>query len=131
MTLIRNLFFLFAITLFAVASLVLDLFNYNPYEASSGVFANFFVSFFISLAGICAFVIYYTKIRFSKDKSINAFFLPSLRQGALVSLAFTVILILKTLKILDWWIGGPMIIAIVLLELFFQTVSPIKKKNKG
>jgi len=130
MTLIRNLFFLFTITIFALASLILDMFNYNPYQSGSGVFMNFFVSFFVSLSGIIAFAIYYTKIKMSKDKSINAFFLPSIRQAALISLALTILLVLKVLRILDWWVAGPLVIAIILLELFFQTNSPIKKAKK-
>ncbi len=131
MTLIRNLFFLFTITIFALASLVLDIFNYNPYESGRGVFINFFTSLCLSLTGIIAFIIYFMKLKLGKEKNINSYFFPSIRQGFLVSLGITLLLILRSLQILDWWVAGPMVIAVILLELFFQTSSPIKKHKKN
>lgn len=128
--LIRNLFFLFSITLFALASFVLDLFNYNPYKSGLSVFLNFYISFFVLVAGILSFVLFFVKSRFKKEKNFNLFFWPSIRQASLLSLGFTVLLVLQGLKILDWWVGGPLLIAAILLELFFQTVSPAKKKIK-
>jgi len=93
------------------------------------MFINFFASLFFSIAGIAAFIVYYTKLRVAKDKSINAYFLSSIRQGLFVSAAITLLVILRTLQILDWWVAGPMVIAVILLELFFQTNSPLKKQK--
>jgi ABC-type Fe3+-siderophore transport system permease subunit len=129
MRLARNLFFLFTVTAFAVASVILDTFNYNPYEANNRMFINFFVSLFFAVAGIAAFIVYYTKLRVAKDKSINAYFLSSIRQGLFLSAAFTLLVVLRTLQILDWWVAGPTVIAVILLELFFQTNSPLKKQK--
>lgn len=130
MKLARNLFFLFTVTIFALASVILDTFNYNPYQASNAMFINFFISLFVAMAGISAFIIYFMKIRFAKDKNINAYFLPSIRQAILISIGFILLVVLRTLQILDWWVAGPMVIAIVLLELFFQTNTTIKKQKK-
>ena len=127
MILKRNLFFLFAVTLFAMASTTLNVFNFNPYESESGIFVNFYTSFFIACAGIISFIIYFVKLKFYSDKNINAFFWPSIRLALLISVGITAILILKGLGILDWWVGGPLVIAVILLELFFQTSS--KKLN--
>jgi len=128
MKLVRNLFFLFAVTIFATASVVLDIFNYNPFESGASVFTNFFVSLFFAVAGITSFVVYFSKLRLSKDKNINAYFLSSIRQGLLLSTGIIILIILRTLQILDWWVAGPLIIAVILLEMFFQTNSPLKKK---
>lgn len=129
--LIRNLFFLFSVTLFAVASTVLDVFNYNPYNSGTGVFINFYASFCIGLAGILSIVIYYLKIRLSKDKSIYSYFWPSVRQSLLVSMGITLLLALRGFKLLDLWVGIPLMIVVVLLELFFQTnTGSIKKQKK-
>ena len=130
MKLARNLFFLFTLTVFALASVVLDTVNYNPYQSDNAVFINFFISLFFSITGITAFVIYFSKIQLSKEKNINTYFLPSIRQGLLVSLGVTILIVLRTLQILDWWVAGPMVIAIVLLELFFQTNSKISKQKE-
>lgn len=128
--LIRNLFFLFSVTLFAVASTVLDIFNYNPYQSGTGVFVNFYVSFWLGLTGIISIIIYYTKIRLSKDKPIYSFFWPSVRQATIFSAAVTLLLLLKGLKLLDLWVGIPLLIAVVLTELFFQTNTGTTKKVK-
>jgi asparagine N-glycosylation enzyme membrane subunit Stt3 len=128
--LIRNLFFLLSVTLFAVASTVLDIFNYNPYKSNLSVFINFYTSFFIGLTGILSLIIYYTKLKIKKDKSIYAYFWPSVRQSALVSFSVTLLLMLKGLKLLDWWVGLPLVVSIILLELFFQTTSSNIKQQK-
>ncbi len=128
--LIRNLFFLFSVTLFAAASTVLDIFNYNPYQASQSAFINFYISFCFAVAGIASIVIYYLKIKYFKDKAINSYFWPSVRQGFLFAAALTLLLLLKGLRLLDWWVGIPLLIAVVLLELFFQTNRGITHKQK-
>lgn len=125
----RNLFFLFSVTLFAIASLVLDIFNYNPFEAGQVVFINFYASLFFSLTGVLAFCIYFFKFRGLKDKAIHALFWPSIRQGALASSGLVVLIILKNMLILDIWVGSSVFIIAVLLELFFQTKKTKNKPN--
>lgn len=124
------LFFVFSITVFAIASVILDLFNYNPYQSGIGVFANFYLSFFLSVTGVLSIIIFFLKIKFKKGEWSQVHLLPSIRQAGLFALSLTVLLILKGLKLLDWWVAGPLVIAIFLLELFFQTVSPTIKQQK-
>ena len=124
------LFFLFSVTIFAIASTILDIFNYNPYQSGLAVFANFYVSFFLSVTGVLAIAIFFLKIKIKKGEWSQVHLLPAIRQASLVALSLTVLLILKGLKLLDWWVAGPLVIAIFLLELFFQTVSPTIKHQK-
>lgn len=126
MTLLRNLFFLLAVTVFALASTVLCLFNYNPFKSDLPIFINFYASLFLALAGILAIVIYFLKTKLIKNNVGVILFWPSVRQGLLVSLALTTLLALKGLKILDWLIAISALIIAVLFELFFQT----KRKTK-
>lgn len=123
----RNLFFLCTVTIFAIASLVLDIFNYNPFEAQTAVFVNFYVSLFLTLGGVLAFTIYYCKIYFSKETLLYKIFWPSVRQALFLSLALTTLLIMKGLKLLDIWVGFSLVVIILLLELFFQTKRTVKK----
>ena len=126
----RNLFFLLSITLFATASLVLDIFNFNPFKASSKELANFYISFFISIAGIFSILIYIVKFKLFRNKTIYQYFWPTIRQSLLVSASITVIIFLKGLKILDLWVAIPAVLSIVLLEFFFQTISKNKTNQK-
>lgn len=121
MSLERNLFLLFAITTFAVASIILSVFNYNPFESTSVALINFYVSFLISLAGIGAITIYYARIKLSKNETIFLYFWPSVRQGFFFATAITILLYLQSLRILDWLIGLSIIIVTVLMELFFES----------
>lgn len=121
MKLLRNLFFLFSITLFGLAGTILSLFNYNPFESEINVFLYFYISLLITITGILAIGIFYIKDRYSKTSSQNKLFWPSVRQGLLISISIVTILILKGMKLLDFWVGIPVIISIILLELFFQT----------
>lgn len=121
MTLMRNLFFLFTITTFAVASTVLSIFNYNPYQSSPVTIINFYASFLISLAGIGAIIIYYAKIKLAKNETIYSFFWSSVRQALFGATAITIVVYLQSLRILDWLIGISVVIVSILLELFFES----------
>lgn len=115
-----KLFFLAAITIFALATLFLALFNYNPFLADYSIFVFFYLSILVTLAGILTFMTLFIKFRFSPRHLANEDFWPSVRQGLLMSLMVSALLLLQGLKILDFWIGVPLSIAIILLELFFH-----------
>lgn len=121
MTLIRNLFFLFAVTVFALTSTVLAVFNYDPFHSDKSVFLNFYISLFVGLAGVLSLALYYIKVKIAKSETVYNFFWPSVRQASFISLAITVILYLRGLRILDWLIGVSVVIVVGLLELFFES----------
>jgi hypothetical protein len=125
-SIVRNLFFLFSITLFGITSFVLATFNYNPFTSKLPVFMNFYGSFFIAVAGILAISIFYFKSRQRPNSNSNDFFWPSARQASLVSLALTALLALKGLKMLDLLIGLSIVIVVFLSELFFRTKKSFK-----
>lgn len=131
----KKLFLLFSVTIFALASTILDIFNYNPFESGSSVFINFYVSLFFTLTGIIGFFIFYFKIKIMKGEWNHSLLFPSVRQASFLSLSLIVLLMLKGLDLLDWWVGIPLVIATILLEMYFQTSSPKishqKKINKG
>lgn len=117
----KNLFFLFALTIFGIASTLLTIYNYNPYTADLKTFISFYASTAVSFLGIITFAIFYIKIKMKTTESVKPHFWPSVRQGSLGSAAITTGLVLQGLHILDWLIGISIIIVSVLLELFFQT----------
>lgn len=117
----KNLFMLFSITFIATTSTALSVFNYNPYTAQLYQHIIFYISLFVSICGILSFAIFYTKILVLKKETVYMLFWPSIRQASIISTATTIVLLLKGLKLLDIWIGVPLTIAILMLELFFQT----------
>lgn len=117
----KSLFFLCSITLVALAIVVVLTNNYNPYESSRLLFALFYLSILATLSGLFTISIFYIKVYVFKNSLIYALFLPSLRQGIIISAGFTMLLLLQGLRLLDAWVGIPLLIVIVLIELFFQT----------
>ena len=118
---IRNLFFLLSVTVVALAALVLNVFNYNPYQASNLQLGYFYVSFWLTISGLSTIVIIFLKSRKDKTEGAKKHFWPSVRQGIFVGAALCALLLLRGMNLLDWWVGVPTVIAIILLELFFQT----------
>jgi len=125
-SIIRNLFFLFSITIFGLTSTILAIFNYNPMVSGLPVFINFYASFFVSVAGITSIIIFYFKAKRTINMNTGIFFWPSIRQASLLSLAITTLLVLRGLKILDALIGLSLVIVILLSELFFRTKKQFK-----
>lgn len=119
------LFFVYAIIVVALASFVLCVFNYNPYQATNYQFIFFYTSLGLFLSGVSTLLIFYLKISFSNKETVYKYFWPSIRQGIVIGLAINTLLLLKGLNIFDGWVALPLIIVYILLELFFQT----KKKN--
>lgn len=124
-----NLFFLYSITTVAIASLILCVFNYNPFDANITIFIYFYSALLISLFGIFTVIAFYTKIHFGKSELIYSLFWPSARQAIFFSLAITVLAVLRGFRLLDLWTGVPIIIVIMLMELFFQN-KKVKKYDK-
>jgi len=117
----RNLFFLFFITVFSFLSLILCVNNYNPYNINPFQLIYFYSSFFLLLAGILSIIVFYFRLIIQKKETVYIHFWPAVREGTIISLGFTALLILRGLKLLDIWVGIPIMIIILLLELFFQT----------
>jgi len=114
-----KLFFVIAVSVFALAALVLTLFNYNPFSSDYSVFILFYISFWATLSGISTIILLFIRSRTSA-KLMSMVFWPTLRISAIFSLAISAMLLLKGMKILDLWVGIPLVIAIVMLELFFR-----------
>ena len=114
-----KLFFLLTVVLFALATLVLTLFNYNPFSADISVFIMFYSSFFVSFSGFLTLFLLFLKSRASSQTSFE-FFWPTLRLSIFISLITTILLFLQGTRILDFWVGIPLALAILLLELFFR-----------
>jgi hypothetical protein len=124
-----KLFFVFTVTMFAIASFLLAVFNYNPFKADYSVFVLFYISLFASITGLSTFVVIFIKSRFSPKIDPSSFW-PSLRISALISLVLVLLLLLQGLKILDLWVGVPLSLAVLLLELFFRG-NKFKKKYES
>lgn len=122
------LFYLYSLTVVAFATLVLCIFNYNPYESPTVNFIYFYTAMFFTLTGAISLIVFYFKLSLNRSEQIFSIFWPSVRQGLLFAAAISLVLILRGLKLLDIWIGIPILIIVLLLELFFQS-KKVKKHD--
>lgn len=123
----RNLFFLFVITIFSLISVVLCVSNYNPFSIGLYQFVYFYSSVMFTLWGFASIILFGLKIKLSRKETIYIHFWPAVRQGMFFAIGITLILVLRGLQLLDIWVGVPVIIIIILIELFFQTKNVSKK----
>lgn len=123
----RNLFFLFVVTIFSLISVVLCISNYNPFNIGLYQFLYFYLSVLFTLWGITAIVLFAIKIKLSRKETIYIHFWPAVRQSMFFSLGITLLLVFKGLKLLDIWVAIPVLIIIILIELFFQTKNVSKR----
>lgn len=117
------LFFNAAVFLFALATILVMLANNDPFATDFQTFAIFYGSFFLTLWSLLTAIFYFAKSRFSTSRLGLSAYWPSARQMFFLSLSLTLLLILKGLKIFDWWAAGSIVVALTLLELFFESKS--------
>lgn len=120
------LFFNASIFLFAIASLFVTIANNNPYGSNLNIYCTFYISFFVTIWAFLTLLIFFLKSRLTSQITFISY-IPTIRQAFFLSFALAVMLLLEGLKIFDWWVGISVLLALSLLELFFESKA---KKNK-
>ena len=119
------LFSLYA-TLFLSAGLAAFLiFNANPFESPFWILTLFYLTVFLFLASLFSLIFFYLKVWATNREVIFSHLLPTLRQSMLMSSAITGLLFLQQLRVLNWWVGVLLVLAVAMIELFFRS----KKTN--
>ena len=116
--------YLFSLVCTLLLSLFLFLllfFSINPYAAPVWIIILFYFTFFMIWASVFALVGFYLKVWATNREVIFAHLLPALRQAVFMSIVLTGLLFLKQIGVLNWWIGGMLIAAVLLVELFFRS----------
>jgi len=114
-------------TILAWLAFFIVLNNFDPQEASALIFFFFYFTLFLSIFGI--FLLLLSQIRFWKNKQRNmerVIILESLQQAILISLVFTIALILQASRILTWW---NTILLIIVATMFEFVILAFKSKK--
>lgn len=119
---------IFTASVLCWTALGLIIFNTDPNSSGRGVILIFFISLFIGLTGFFALVGFFLRLWLSKNEVIYFHLSPSIRQGILISLCVVILLALQTLRLVNIWTAGLLVLAILSLEFFFRT-KPQKVKN--
>jgi hypothetical protein len=95
------------------------LFFFDPLAGGFWALILFYASLFLALVGTFALIGLISRLIFTKDNLVFKKVTTSFRQGIWLSLLSCVSLYLNKIKLLDWRYLLPLILALVLLELFF------------
>lgn len=107
-------------TIISLAGWISIITSSDPYKANASIFILFFVTFFLSTSGIAA-IIGLTLRKWIIGSLPDKNFEVSMRQGAMLGALITLMLILKVQHILYWWVIAPLILFLLLTELFINT----------
>lgn len=120
MKLKQILFSLFTVTLLSFGGWLTILMNIDPAKADKFTFAVLYISIAIFIMGLASFIGFGVRILLSNREVIYAHIVPSVRQGALLGVTVAGLLFLQSLRVLSTVDAGAFILAICLIELFFQ-----------
>lgn len=119
--LLRFYLFTLYVTLFITTGLLgMVLFNLDPFTSPFWVISLFYIVLFCFVLSFFAIVMFYLKVWASNREVIFAHLVPTLRQSALISLVLVTLLFLQQLRVLNWWVGSLVIVAIIFIELYFR-----------
>ena len=114
------LFGLFVLFIFAAGTLFLIVTQVNPYNSERDKIILFFVSIFLTLLALLTFILYFFATRIADREPIKNLAL-AFRYSLWVSLVVCGLLALESLRVLTWWDGGLLVLAVVMFELFLRS----------
>ncbi|MEX2054635.1 MAG: hypothetical protein WD972_00495 [Candidatus Andersenbacteria bacterium] len=98
---------------------VLILYFLDPQQAGSIGYALFFLSLFLCVASLCALIGYGIRRLVSAERLAAYSVRASLRQGIMLGLFLTLLLLLVRIRLYQWWLAVLLTIVFVFAELIF------------
>ena len=103
------------------AAFAMAVLSVNPYKADFISITSFFVSLFFAISATLTAIIFFFRGRKEDENSLARKLGVSFRHAALIALAICGLLILQAFRILTWWDGALLVIAILLIEFYFRS----------
>lgn len=101
----------------------LIIFTIDPTTADVLTKLSLFVSFFLLLAGFAIPALFWSKVTVGNREVVFAIFPIAVRQGILLSILFTGLLILQSIRGLSWWDAILVAAGVGFVELAFRSRS--------
>ncbi|MDD5489829.1 MAG: hypothetical protein PHP25_04080 [Candidatus Moranbacteria bacterium] len=106
-------------TLAALAALGAVVYYVDPIRDGLLGRALFYISLFFSITGLATLFLFWIRRRWNANEVVYQNVGLSFRQGMLVALAVSAMLILQSFRLLLWWDAGIVIAGALLVELWF------------
>jgi len=109
-----------ALGVFVLSLVLVALVNFTSPEAGAISYGSFFITFFLLLICLATIVGFYGRRRMSNNEVLYQNLKNAFRQGTLVALYFTVLLILRAADLLNWWDAALLAVSVISFDMFFK-----------
>ena len=106
-------------TLIALICLGLVIYHVDPNRDGLLGQMFFYVSLFFSITGLATLFLFWLRRNFTKGEAQYENVGISFRQGMLIALVVSGLLVLQSFRLLVWWDAGIVIAGVLLIELWF------------
>lgn len=104
-----------------VLSLVLVfILNFTSPEMGAVSYGSFFIVLFLLLVCITTITGFYIRRKASRNEVIFKNLKSAFRQGTLIALYLTILLILRAANLLNWWDGALLLVSVIAFDMFFK-----------
>ncbi|MCA9376004.1 MAG: hypothetical protein KC925_02985 [Candidatus Doudnabacteria bacterium] len=108
-------------TVLCWGAFLLILTSVHPQSAGLGGLTGFYATLFFALLGTLTLLGYRLRRSVTRKNVVFAHLTPAFRQGALLALVLVAALMLQHARLLNLWNGAALVLAVLFLELFFQS----------
>ena len=115
----NNLWGLIIAAIVAIAAVILIVWNFNPDESHWAVFVLLFAACLILFSAISIIIYYLVKSK-KTEMEVGELMPEATKQGLIIGIVLTGLLILQSLHVLTWLNGLSIIIIAVILSMYFR-----------
>jgi hypothetical protein len=108
-------------TLISFIALVSVIFLTDPVDIGNIAFVLFYLTFFLTVSGTSVLILTWLWRKMAKDVFTIGEVGMAVRQGILIGILTTILLVMKQMEVLIWWNALIVIGAIFFVELYFIT----------
>ncbi|RJO60938.1 hypothetical protein C4544_04180 [candidate division WS5 bacterium] len=104
-----------------VLSLVLVfILNFTSPEMGAVSYGPFFIVLFLLLVCMTTIAGFYIRRKASRNEVVFKNLKSAFRQGTIIALYLTVLLILRAANLLNWWDGALLLVSVIAFDMFFK-----------
>lgn len=109
-----------AFGVFSLSLILVLLVSLTSPEMGAASYGTFFIALFLLLICLATILGFYARRRISNNEVLYKNLKDAFRQGTLVALYLTVLLILRAADLLNWWDAALLLVSIISFDMFFK-----------
>ncbi len=94
--------------------------NFTSPSMGAFVYGSFFICLFLLLVCLATILGFYVRRRVTNNEILYKNLKNAFRQGTLIALYFTVLLVLRAATLLNWWDAALLAVSTISFDMFFK-----------